>query len=248
MTSEIKKRLGEQYKFKIEMHAHTRPASPCGEATPTELAKIYAEQGYDAVVLSNHYSYTYSKFTSAGVKTPEKEQFIEEYLKDFDEFAVECEKLGIKAILAAEARFNENINDYLIYGVDKDVLRSVYDYFDKGVTAFRTEVKLDRSVFIQAHPFRNNMTQVDASLLDGIEVFNMHPGHNSRIGIASKYTKQNNLQIKTAGSDFHHKDVGHEGVSALRTKFLPSDTFELAEILKSGDYLLEIGGDSLILP
>ena len=56
------------------------------------------------------------------------------------------------------------------------------------------------------------------------------------------------MNIKTAGSDFHHKGKGHEGVSALRTKTLPKDSFELAKILKSGDYLFEIGGDSIVLP
>ena len=52
----------------------------------------------------------------------------------------------------------------------------------------------------------------------------------------------------TAGSDFHHKNLGHEAVSAIRTKDLPKDSYELAKILKSGDYALEIGEDAIVLP
>ena len=89
---------------------------------------------------------------------------------------------------------------------------------------------------------------MDASLLDGAETFNMHPGHNAAIGLSVKYAKENGLTITTAGSDFHHLNVKHEGVSALRTRTLPKDSFELAELLKQGDYLFEIGGEAIVLP
>ena len=46
-----------------------------------------------------------------------------------------------------EIRFTENVNDYLIYGVDRDILSVCYDYLTKGVEVFRKEVKLQNSVF-----------------------------------------------------------------------------------------------------
>lgn len=248
MTSEIKHRLTETYKYRIEMHTHSKPASPCGSASPEELAEIYSKKNYDAVVLSNHYAGTYSKFTSAKLENPPREEFADSYLEDFRSFEKACEKYGITAILGAEIRFDENLNDYLIYGVDRDILLDVYDYFPKGLEAYRREVSLDRSVFIQAHPFRDGMTLVDASLLDGIETFNMHPEQNSRVGLAVRYAGQQGVKIKTAGSDFHRKGRDFEGVAALRAKVLPKDSFELAEILKSGDYVLEIGDSSIVLP
>lgn len=34
-------------------------------------------------------------------------------------------------------------------------------------------------LFYQAHPFRNSMKITNPELLDGIEVYNGHPGHDS---------------------------------------------------------------------
>ena len=237
----LKDKLCKEYKYRIEMHAHTLPSSPCSEVSPEELAEIYANEGYDAIVLANH-------FITELMDNKSKEQALDEYMDSFSALEKACEKYGITALLGAEIRFTENYNDYLIYGVDKNILSVCYDYLAQGIETFRKEVKLDKSVFIQAHPFRRGMEFVNPALLDGIETFNMHPGHNSAIGLATKYARENKMNIKTAGSDFHHKGKGHEGVSALRTKTLPKDSFDLAKILKSGDYLFEIGRDSIVLP
>lgn len=236
----IKEALCAEYKYRIELHAHTKPASPCSEILPEELAKTYSELGYDAVVVTNH-------FCSWIYRNVSRDEALAAYLKDYEDTRSAGEKYGLRVYLGAEARFDENANDYLVYGVDEKILSDCYDYFEKGVEAYRREVKLDKSVFLQAHPFRPDMVRVNPDLLDGIEVFNMHPGHNSGIGLAAKYAKEKGASVVTAGSDYHHKDRDHEGVSAIRCKYLPDDGFGLAEILKSGDYLMEIGGQ-IILP
>ena len=128
------------------------------------------------------------------------------------------------------------------------MLEEIYDLLPYGIENFRKNYSMPDSLFIQAHPFRNDMVTVDPSLLDGIEVFNLHPNHNSRVGIASLYAKENKLSVITAGSDFHHKDRKHEGVAALRTKYLPEDSFGLASLLKAGDYLFEAGRNNIIIP
>ena len=58
--------------------------------------------------------------------------------------------------------------------------------------------------------------------------------------------RNQNLQIKIAGSDAHR--VGDQGMAALRTRGLPKDSFEIAEILKSGDFVFEVGGGSVWIP
>ena len=85
---------------------------------------------------------------------------------------------------------------------------------------------------------------MNPDLLDGMESFNMHPNHNSRVALANRYAKEHGL-ITMAGSDFHHP--GQEGVSALRTTWELKDSHDLVKVLKSGDYLFEISG-SIVLP
>ncbi len=238
--SELKEAIKSEYKYKIELHAHTSPASSCSQVSAEDMAVIYKDLGYDAVTIANHFVYEYRGFS--------KNEVIDRFFDDFERAYRKGEEIGIKVLLAAEIRFTENENDYLVFGVSRKIMEEIYDLLPCGIESFRKKYELSESVFIQAHPFRDEMEQVEPSLLDGIEVFNMHPNHNSRVGIAAKYAREQNFGIVTAGSDFHHPGRNHEGVSAIRSKVLPKDSFELASLLKSGDYLMEIGKDFIIIP
>ena len=94
---------------------------------------------------------------------------------------------------------------------------------------------------------RDKIELVDPAILDGVETYNLHPSHNSRVGRAAVWSRKNGITTTIAGSDFHHTDRGDEGLSALRAKFMPADCFELAALIQSGDYLLELGGGDLML-
>lgn len=237
---ELKSELLAEYKYQIELHAHTSPASGCSQVLPKDMVETYKRLGYDAVAITNHFMYQHNNVP--------KEEYINDFLCDFAQAKKHGEELGVKVYLGAEIRFTENNNDYLIFGVNKDMLLDIYDLLPEGIENFRKNYSMPDSVFIQAHPFRDGMQSVDTALLDGMEVFNMHPNHNSKVGLTSVYAKENNLSILIAGSDFHHPNQNHEGVSALRGTYLPEDTFELAKLLKEGDYLLEIGRNNIIIP
>ena len=43
-----------EYRYRIELHAHTKPASRCSDIIPERLVEAYAALGYDTVVLTNH--------------------------------------------------------------------------------------------------------------------------------------------------------------------------------------------------
>lgn len=236
----IKTQLLSEYKYQTELHAHTSPASSCSQIAPEDVAVIYKNLGYDAVTVANHFLFEYQDSS--------KNEVIDRFFDDFTRAKKKGDEIGIKVILAAEIRFEENENDYLIYGVTREMLEEIYDLLPFGIENFRKVYSMPDSVFLQAHPFREGMERVDPVLLDGIEVFNMHPNHNSKVGLASVYAKEHNFSIITSGSDFHHPDRKHEGVSAIRTKVLPEDSFHLASILKSGDYLLEVGRNNIIIP
>ncbi len=238
---ESKVLLRKSYKYRIELHAHTSPGSTCAEFPPQEVIKTYAELGYDAIAITNHFMKDYQSKRPVDAK-----KFVDWYLKDYEEAVKYGEEYGIKVLLGAEIRFTENMNDYLIYGIDRKILEDVYESLPYGIDNIREKESLKNLLIIQAHPFREHMEQVNPEILDGMETLNLHPNHNGKIGPAVKYAKKHRLNITTAGTDYHHKD--HEGMGAILTKKLPKDTFELASILRSKDYLLEIGQQAIVLP
>ena len=235
----FKEQLKALYPYRIELHAHTKPVSPCGEMLPEELVKAYADAGFHAVVITNH-------FNLHDLKGLPKEEALDYYLSGYEQAKKAAENYDLQIFLGTEIKFTEHGNEYLIFGVDRELLSVCYDYLDKGLAAYRTEVKLPNSIFLQAHPFRDNMVRREPELLDGIEVFNMHPHHNSRVAQAAQLAASVPNWIKIAGTDYHHDT--HQGLSALRVKQMPKTSFDIARILRSQDYVLEIGGDSIVLP
>lgn len=227
----------QKYRYKTELHLHTSPASGCSEIPPELAVELYADLGYHSIVICNHF-YDGMRFRE------DKQQCIDAYLADYD-LAVEAgKKYGVNVILGCEIRFTENANDYLLFGIDRDFLDFAYESLDMGIEEFSKQFRDDGRLLIQAHPFRNGMTEVAPEYLDGIETFNMHPNHNSRVALASKYAKKHNL-IPTTGTDFHHP--GHEGMAALLTQIEIETSHDIVDVLRSGDYIFEIGG-SILLP
>ena len=39
-------RISEEYRYKTELHAHTKPVSLCSEITPEEIVRAYYEYGW----------------------------------------------------------------------------------------------------------------------------------------------------------------------------------------------------------
>ncbi|MCQ2432334.1 MAG: PHP domain-containing protein [Clostridia bacterium] len=224
------------YKKKMEIHAHTSPVSPCSELPPEKLIALLHKEHYDGVVITNHF-YAGGPFMKA-------EDPIAAYLDDFKKAKEEGEKVGMTVLLGAEFRIDENYNDYLVYGCDEKMLRECSKRFNITLEQFYHDYHSEDIVILQAHPFRNNMTLMPSEYLDGIEAFNMHPNHNSRVAVASKYAGEQKFPIITVGTDLHHD--GHEGVASMRVKEVPQNEKELVKLLRSGDYLFEIGGHPLL--
>ena len=238
-SKDIKEQLKQLYPYRIELHAHTKPVSPCGEMLPEQLVQAYVTAGCHAVVITNH-------FNLHDLKGLPKEDALDYYLSGYEDAKKAAEKENLRIFLGTEIKFTDHSNEYLIFGVDRDILSTCYDYLDKGLAAYRTEVTLPNSVFLQAHPFRDGMVRCKPELLDGIEVFNMHPHHNSRVAVAAQYASAVSFPIRTVGTDYHH--ANHEALSALRVKRMPESSFDIASILRSGDYVFEVGGDTIVLP
>ena len=212
----------DEYKYKTELHAHSSEVSWCGKVCAAELVRLYAARGADAVVLTNHFFYDM-------LKDEGREAFCERYAAEYEKAAELGKSYGINGLFGMEIRFTEDINDYRIDGM--------------GIDVFYREFKTERNVILQAHPFRDNMQPIRPQSVDGIEVFNMHPDQNSRVGLAARYASENNMLI-SGGTDFHI--AGHEGCCMIRTKFKPKTSFDIAEVLKNGDFLFDIGGNIVV--
>lgn len=225
------------YPYRLELHAHSSPASGCSEVPADELVRVFKEAGYDGFALTNH-------FIANSDYTGSKENTIEMFKKDIYLAQETGDKLGIKVYAGAELRFhNHSNNDYLFFGYTLDELPDIFDYLNTDLETFVKEYKKESSLLIQAHPFRNNMIRMNSDLLDAIEAFNVHQNHNSRVAVAAKYAAAEG-KIMTVGSDYHHP--GFEGISATRTKVLPKDESELISIIKNDDFIIEIGGRILL--
>ncbi len=233
---ELKQDILAKYPYRIELHAHSLPASRCSDVSPEELVDIYHKAGFDALALTNHFL---SSLMERGG--------IEVFLEDYERAVRHAASYGMRVFLCAELRFEECPNDYLLYGVDREILERAAEFFDKGLAAFVKEGKDERSLLLQAHPFRKNMELIDPELVDGFETFNFHSGHNSAPATAVHHAVKHGKEILTAGTDYHQPSRQNPAV-ALRTDRLPEDSFELAELLRSGNYCFEMEDQTIILP
>ncbi len=233
----LKETLLQTYPYRVELHAHTNPVSGCSEIPPEELVDRYMALGAHGVVITNH-ALPHQKEEAA------KEEWARWYTQDYFDTKAAGDAAGLRVYLGMEIRFPDSCNDYLVYGVDEAFVATAWDYLDTDLHTFYTACKADDRVILQAHPCRDWQVQADPADLDGVEIFNMHPGHNSRVAMAAKHPLAAE-GIVTGGTDFHHR--GHEGRLFAAFKELPEDSFALARALKSRDYIL-VMENAVILP
>ena len=232
----LKQQLMAEYPYKFELHAHSNPASGCSDLPPAELVERCKNAGAHGLVLTNHVVFWN--------REEDKEAWCARYVQDYLDTKAAGEQMGIKVLLGFEAHFPENSNDYLIFGPDESFIPEMYEHIGTSEQEFYTACHGEDILILQAHPHRNNMEPVDPAYLDGYEVFNMHPGHNSRVAVAAQLHATHGGVI-TGGTDFHHR--GHEG--SLFTCFaeMPQDEKDLVRLLRNGDYVL-MTADKIILP
>ncbi len=216
--------------YKTELHAHSSEVSPCADLTVSEVVDRYVASGYRSIVLTNHYcDYV---IDNAGATWTEK---IGHYLSAYH-LMKEYANGRINVLLGCELRFTENYNDYLIFGLDEDFLKSHPDLHKMTLKSFSELAHENGMLVVQAHPFRNRMTMMDPKFLDGAEVFNAHSGHDSRNDLALMHAKKYGL-IPTSGSDFHHPY--HEtGMAGILTNAPVTSEKQLAALLRTRDYSL----------
>lgn len=228
--------ITKEYSYKTELHAHSNPVSSCGKFPADEVVRIYANVGCDTLTLTNHLTEHHTVKRSV-------DELVEYYLSDYYKACDMAKELGITVALGVEIRFTGTVNDYLVYGVCPDDIEKMIPYVHTDIETFYREFKNDKNVILHAHPFRNNMEPTPIGSVDGIETFNAHPGHNSRIALATRLAREHDL-IVSGGSDFHEE--GRHATCILRTKQKLRDSYDIAEAIKSRDIVFDMSGHIVI--
>lgn len=219
--------------YKIETHLHTTHVSQCGQMEAAQIAQMYKEAGYSALIVTDHYNRT--TFDYLGIDPAGSGDRIGAFLEGYRLLREEGKKLGLRVFKGAELCFDESENDYLFYGWRDDLLAEPDRIFRMGIAAFAPMARAQGGLIIQAHPYRRGCTPAIACYLDGVEVINSNPRHNSRNERAREYAEEYGL-IATSGSDCHRvEDVGLAGIAC---ESLPSDSMQMARLLRSRRYTL----------
>jgi len=221
--------------YLIEPHCHTSETSSCSTVRGELLVNIYKAINYNAITITDHYYKGY--FDSHG-DMPWNEK-TDRFLSGYRNAKKQGDKTGMNVILGIELRFIDNFNDYLVFGMDEQLL---YDYpalYDYRLEKFSEFSKEHNLLFIQAHPFRNGMVIINHDYLDGIEVYNGHIWHNSRNKLAELIHEEQSKKcpfIALSSSDCHNRT--HEGRGGIISDLLPRNSIEFASILRTGDFKL----------
>ncbi len=222
--------------YLYEMHSHVKEVSTCSGTYAKDFINYYTDIGYTGIVVTDHMNS--DTFSRAGLENEPWDIKIDHFLKGYE--AVKKATDGkLIVLLGMEIRFytEKYPNDYLVYGVTEDFLRSYGDLMAMNPKTFSKLAHENGYLMLQAHPFRRGMKIENRDILDGYEVFNGNPRHNSNNEIAELWAKKQCKKIITSGSDFHEKeDTGNGGIY-FNTLIKNND--DLLKELKNGNYRLK---------
>ena len=214
--------------FKTELHCHSDSISACARVNNNDIIEKFTSAGYNSLVLTNHF--TTGTMSHHGYT--DWDRWVDGFVDAYEKLKEDA-KGKLNVLLGMELRFDENCNDYLVFGITEEFLRKYDGLHQMNPESFHKIAQENGCLFIQAHPFRNGMTVVRPNHLDGVEVFNGHMGHDSRNEIADMWADKYSL-LKTSGTDFHYADVPTN--AGIATEYEITSIPQLIETLKSGSY------------
>ena len=209
-------------RFLYELHCHTSEVSVCGRVAAKDVVENYIKAGYSGIVITDHFN----RCTFQN----QPEDMAEHYLAGYRAAkAAAGDRLTV--ILGMELTFFENANDYLVYGMTEEFVKKHLNIREMGLERFSALAHENGMVIFQAHPFRNQMTVMDPALLDGVEVHNGNPRHDSRNDIARMWAEK--FEKKMSSGSYYHQveDIARGGIVTQEPIY---DAAALAGVLMSG--------------
>ena len=224
----------------FELHAHTSECDLAAHATAAELVRLYHANGYDGMVITDHYFATFYKWFADELEGKTHREIMARRLKGYYEARNEGEKLGFTVLPGAEVRFNKSpygINDFLVFGCDEEFFLTAPRLNELTSLDELKAILPENACVVLAHPFRVKMTVMDPAPLFGIEAHNglTEPFRNA---MAEDYARHFGKPV-TAGSDCHHPDHACKG--GIETPHIIRTPRDLTDVLRSGEYTLYRG-------
>lgn len=212
--------------YKTELHFHTAEVSPCGKMPAAWGIRLYKKLGYQTVVITDHFRDRF--FDMLGRLPWEKK--VDCFLRGYRIARRVGERQGVRVILGMEYAMPDSRDDILIYGFDEGFLYANENLHLLDADGLRRKAEAHNLLLIQAHPFRKKITRVYDEMVEGLEVFNGNPRHDSNNPKALAYAQERGW-IAISGSDFHRREDA--GTGGVMLPSIPKDAFELAEMIRS---------------
>lgn len=194
--------------MKLETHLHTSEVSPCGQVEAKTAVREYSRIGYDGIVVTDHFgSYSLDLFEGSPQKKAER------FLLGYRAAREEGEKIGLTVLFGAEICLEEGPEDFLLYGLSPEFFLENPLCYTLSLKKLSELVHSAGGIVVQAHPFRAYCRPREAEFLDGVEVFNGNPRHDSRNYLAAAFAEANGFSVRTSGSDYHQpQDLARGGM------------------------------------
>ncbi len=221
--------------MKFETHLHTLESSPCGQVEAKTAVREYVRAGYDGIVVTDHYgSYPLEWFTGS------LEERLDQFLSGYRRAKEEGERLGLTVLFGAEIRLEEGPEDLLLYGLSPAFFLNRPDIYTVTLPELSEAVHTAGGVIVQAHPYREPCRPRESAFLDGVEIYNGNPRHDSRNALAAAFAEKNEL-LCTSGSDYHQlQDLARGGIE-LQGPIRTEQDFKAALLTGTGR-LIRPGG------
>ncbi len=217
-------------RYITELHAHSSELSGCAEQTVLEVAEDYIKCGYDSLVISNHFS----KGRMNGCES--YESYVDRFFDAVD-FARREFAGRIFIIDGMELNLEGSSNEYLIFGVTREIMHSLPCLFERSIEEVHELFGSVGCLVIQAHPMRWRMTVVKPEWVDGYEVLNTHSEWDSHNAVVRHLAESiAPRHIFTSGTDHHaHSNKPSSGII---TRERIETSAQLAQVLRSGDFYI----------
>ncbi len=196
--------------YQFETHCHTSEVSRCGVLTADEIVYGLKKADYMGAFITDHF---YSRFfDKRDIKRLAWREQAGRYLAGYRAAKKLGDELGLKIFLGLEVMPDGSPYEFLIYGPDEQFITDSGPFYRLSVPELYRLTRENGFLMFQAHPYRYGRSASDPAFLDGVEIVNSQPRHESRNRLAMKFAFDHDLMI-IGGGDVHMEgDIGRGGI------------------------------------